>query len=262
MTLHRFAAVPSLLLTASMAFGQGPLTINGTATYRERMALPPDAVFEATLEDVSRADATANVLGRARIESPGNPPFHFSINYDPGQIVTSHTYVVRARVTEGEKLLFTSDQRYQVLTLGHGSEIAMMTLRRVSTSAPAASAPASSGDTPLREIYWKLVQLGEKQVIPTDQQREASLTFHTDQNRVTGSGGCNRLTGSYTLQGNTLRFGGIASTRMACMQGMETETAFLSVLQDVRTWKTIGQQLELYDSGGKLLARFSAQAPR
>ncbi len=28
-------------------------TITGTASYRERMALPPGAVFEATLEDVS-----------------------------------------------------------------------------------------------------------------------------------------------------------------------------------------------------------------
>jgi Uncharacterized protein conserved in bacteria len=243
-----------------MAFGQEALTINGTATYRERMALPPDAVFEATLEDVSRADATANVLGRARIESPGNPPFHFSINYDPGQIVTSHTYVVRARVTEGEKLLFTSDQRYQVLTLGHGSEIAMMMLRRVSPSATTTPAAAPGADTPLREIYWKLVQLGEKQVVPTDQQREASLIFHTDQDRVTGSGGCNQLTGTYTLEGRTLRFGAIASTRMACMQGMETETAFLAALDKVRSWRTIGQQLELYDAGGKILARFTAQA--
>ena len=258
MTLRGCATAASLLLTASMACGQGPLTINGTATYRERMALPPSAVFEATLEDVSRADATADVLGRARIESPGNPPFHFSINYDPVQIIASHTYVVRARVTDGGKLLFTSDQRYQVLTLGHGSEIAVMMLRRV--SATAAAAPATAGDAPLRETYWKLVQLGEKPVTATDQQREANLIFHTDQNRVTGSGGCNRLTGSYTLEGHALRFGGIASTRMACMHGMETETAFLAALEEVRTWKTAGQQLELFDSGGKLLARFTAVA--
>jgi putative lipoprotein len=240
-----------------MAYGQGPLTINGTATYRERMALPPDAVFEVTLEDISRADATADVLGRARIENPGNPPFHFSIDYDPAQIVASHTYVVRARVTEAGKLLFTSDQRYQVLTLGHGSEIAMMMLRRVSTPA---AASATGGDTPLRETYWKLVQLGETQVVVTDQQREPNLVFHTDQNRVTGSGGCNRLTGSYTVEGHSLRFGGIASTRMACMQGMEIEAAFLAALDRVRTWKTSGQQLDLYDADGRLLARFTAQA--
>ena len=32
-------------------------SVKGTARYRERMALPPDAVFEATLEDISKADA-------------------------------------------------------------------------------------------------------------------------------------------------------------------------------------------------------------
>ncbi len=51
-------------------------TLSGTATYRERIALPPDAVFEATLEDVSKADARAVVIGRVRIEAPGNPPIH------------------------------------------------------------------------------------------------------------------------------------------------------------------------------------------
>ena len=42
-----------------------------------------DAVFEATLEDVSKADAKAEVIGQARIEQPGNPPIRFEITYDP-----------------------------------------------------------------------------------------------------------------------------------------------------------------------------------
>jgi putative lipoprotein len=50
-------------------------TVEGAATYRERIALPPDAVFEAVLEDVSRADAPAKVLGRATINPAGQPPF-------------------------------------------------------------------------------------------------------------------------------------------------------------------------------------------
>jgi putative lipoprotein len=37
-------------------------SIQGTATYRERMALPPSAVFEATLEDVSRADDASETI--------------------------------------------------------------------------------------------------------------------------------------------------------------------------------------------------------
>jgi hypothetical protein len=37
--------------------------VNGIAAYRERMTLPSTAVFEATLEDVSKADIPAEVIG-------------------------------------------------------------------------------------------------------------------------------------------------------------------------------------------------------
>ena len=248
----------SLLGIAMTASGQGPLSLSGTATYRERMALPPDAVFEATLEDVSRADSVSRVIGGTRIERPGNPPFHFTISYDPAQILPAHTYAVRARVTEGGRLLFTTDQQYQVLTQGHGSDIAMMMLRRASGSP--AGGPTTANGAPLRETYWKLVQLGDKPVTAADQQQEANLVFHTEGSRVTGSGGCNRLTGAYTADSQTLRFSRVASTMMACTQGMETETAFLGALDKVRSWKINGQQLDLYDANGKPLARFIAQA--
>lgn len=41
--------------------------VKGTATYRERIGLTTDAVFEAMLEDVSKADAPAVVVGSGRI---------------------------------------------------------------------------------------------------------------------------------------------------------------------------------------------------
>jgi putative lipoprotein len=248
-----------LVGAAATAEGQASLSIDGTATYRERMALPSDAVFEARLEDVSRADAGSRVIGSARIERPGNPPFHFTINYDSGQILPAHVYSVRARITQGGRLLFTTDQQYQVLTQGHGSDITMMVLRRVGGTT--ATAPNMTA-IPLRETYWKLVQLEDQPVTATDQQQEANLVFHTEGSRVAGSSGCNRLTGAYAVDGQTLRFNGIASTRMACMRGMEMEASFLAALEKVRTWKINGQQLDLADSNGRLLARFMAQTTK
>ena len=59
--------------------------VTGTASYRERIALPPGAVFEAVLEDVSVADAPARELGRATVADPGNPPFAFDIGFDPAE---------------------------------------------------------------------------------------------------------------------------------------------------------------------------------
>ncbi len=87
----------------------------GTAAYRERMVLPVSAVFEATLEDVSKADAPAEVIGKARVEHPGNP-ISFEILYDPAKIAAGNSYSVRGRITDEDQLLFTTTQRYPVGT--------------------------------------------------------------------------------------------------------------------------------------------------
>ncbi len=57
-------------------------TMQGTAAYRERIALPADAVFKAQLQDISRADAPATVLGRSTLVLAGQPPLRFEIAYD------------------------------------------------------------------------------------------------------------------------------------------------------------------------------------
>ncbi len=55
-----------LALTAAAPASAG--TLHGAAAYRERIALPPDAVSAATLQDVARADAPATVIGRAPLD--------------------------------------------------------------------------------------------------------------------------------------------------------------------------------------------------
>jgi heat shock protein HslJ len=77
---------------------------------------------------------------------------------------------------------------------------------------------------------------------------------------VTGFGGCNNLTGSYEVKGDTMTISRVASTRMACLQGMEIEGALFKVIEQVRSWKIAGEHLELYDASGNVLARFEARA--
>jgi uncharacterized lipoprotein YbaY/heat shock protein HslJ len=103
-----------------------PATVTGKATYFERIALPPGAVFVATLEDVSRADAKAILLGTHEKAPAGNPPYEFAISYDPAMIVPSGRYVVRARVLVDGKPRFISDVTVPVLTNGNGSEVTGM----------------------------------------------------------------------------------------------------------------------------------------
>jgi putative lipoprotein len=53
------------------------------------------------------------------IETGGRQvPFDFTIAYDAGRIVASHTYAVQARIEDGGQLRFINDQRYAVITRG------------------------------------------------------------------------------------------------------------------------------------------------
>src|SRR5260221_1564337 len=75
-------------------------TISCTAAYRERVALSPNAVFEAALLDVSRAGAPAEVVAQVRLVRPGQVPIRFMIAYDPRRIDPARRYVVRATIRE------------------------------------------------------------------------------------------------------------------------------------------------------------------
>lgn len=96
---------------------QGTTAVRGTVTYRERVALPPQAVIEVTLEDVARADAPATIIGRQTIVANGRQaPFAFEIPYDPATLSPMGRFVVRARITVDGELRFISTRSYPVIT--------------------------------------------------------------------------------------------------------------------------------------------------
>lgn len=101
--------------------------------------------------------------------------------------------------------------------------------------------------------------MGDAPVSAASQQPEPHLVLNSETHRVAGFGGCNRFTGSYELKGNNLTFSQVAGTMMACVQGMETERAFLQALTQANNWKITGQNLELYDGAGNAIASFEAR---
>ena len=178
-------------------------TISGTATYRERIALPPDAAFDAVVEDVSRADAPSNEIGRIDIRPAGQVPIRFEIPYDESRVQAGHRYSVRARVTHQGRLLYTTTRMYPVLTPASGGTVEL-TMERVSQT------PTHKPDRSLVNTYWKLTELNGGPVKVLPQQREPHLILQSEQLRLAGSGGCNRLLGSYTLHGASVAFGQVA----------------------------------------------------
>jgi uncharacterized lipoprotein YbaY len=104
--------------------------ITGTVTYRERIALPPNAVVEVSLQDVSRAGAPAIVLGEQTITTGGRQvPIPFEIAYDPAAIDQRLTYSVRARISVDGQLMFTSTTATLVITRGKPTEVEIVVQR-------------------------------------------------------------------------------------------------------------------------------------
>ena len=195
-----------------------PGVIRGTATYRERMALPPGVVFEASLEDVTRAGSTADVIGRTREDSPPSPPIPFEINFDSRRIQPKNTYVVRARILVGDSLLFTTDASHPVLTQGKGNEVSVL-MRRASAAAPSAS-PATGAARELSGTSWRLVrfQSSDDTTLTPDDRSKYTLAFGADS-RISARVDCNRGSGTWKASGSQLAIGPLALTRAACPPG-------------------------------------------
>ena len=111
----------------------------------------------------------------------------------------------------------------------------------------------------LENTYWKLMRLDGEAVAVADAQREPHFILQPEQKRVAGSGGCNRLVGSYALDGAKLVFSQMGGTRMACPEGMDVEQAFHAALGKVATWRVDGDTLELFDASGALVAQFESR---
>ena len=91
--------------------------LTGTVTYLQRMALPPNAVIEVTLADVSKADAPSTIIATQTITAAGKQvPFAYELTYDPAVIEPQMSYAVSARILVDGKLRFISTQRYPALT--------------------------------------------------------------------------------------------------------------------------------------------------
>ncbi|MGQ7243280.1 META domain-containing protein [Salinicola sp. V024] len=138
--------------------------------------------------------------------------------------------------------------------------VAVVAVMAVSGCATNPDVTTQTASEDLVGTYWKLMLLGGKPVTVADNQREAHLVLGED-GRVSGSTGCNRLMGSYRLEGDTLTFSRLASTRMACPGDMATlEQAWLAALSETAHYALVGQSLVLQDADDRALAELKANA--
>ena len=111
----------------------------------------------------------------------------------------------------------------------------------------------------LFDTRWRLTRLGDEPVLLAENQREPYLVLRSEDHRVSGFGGCNRFNGSFEITGRSITFGRMASTKMACIPGGDTERAFLATLGNVTGFHKTAHHLELLDADGTIIARFEAR---
>ena len=118
----------------------------------------------------------------------------------------------------------------------------------VSGHAAPASAQALAGTA------WNAIEVAGTAVTAKGDRRP-HLIFGAD-GRVAGTDGCNRLDGSYTAKGESISFGPLAMTQMACPGIDEIATRFRSLLKGTGQWRLADGRLEFRDATGKTLAVF------
>jgi heat shock protein HslJ len=119
------------------------------------------------------------------------------------------------------------------------------------------SAGSLAGGGDLTGKVWALSALnGQPLVAGTG----ISAQFAADGN-VSGSAGCNRYSGKYTISGSNITFNvPIASTMMACPQPvMDQESAYLKMLGEAKIYTVRGDELTLADATNAALATYKAQ---
>jgi putative lipoprotein len=200
-------------------------TLHGAVIYRERMALPSDARVEGQLLNVSLANAPSRSIARTSFRPSGPVPIAYRLRFDEAKLRPRRSYTSRATISVGDRLWFTSTSRHSVEI--RGPDRIDLPVRRVGGQA----APRPSGSPVGR---WLAEDIRSGGVIDYLQ----TVLVVAPNGRVSGTGGCNRLSGQAKIAGDTIRFGAIASTRMACTPAaMNQERKFFAALEDVRRWR-------------------------
>src|SRR5262245_28251816 len=238
------------LTVASTAMAQ---SIQGTATYRERMTLPPAAVFEALLEDVARAGG-ARPLEQTywkAIELAGkptptqDPKREAHLQFDTGRVfgsdgcnrITGTYQLTGDRVTFGQmagtqmaclnpgdtETRFRDALKNATRLTVAGDRLELFDAAGIRLAAFVAGSQASvpSPSAGLAGTSWQLVKFqgGDDTTLTPDDRTKYTIEFVAG-GQLTARVDCNRGRGTWKSSGsNQITFGLLALTRAKCPPG-------------------------------------------
>ncbi len=101
---------------------------------------------------------------------------------------------------------------------------------------------------------WDVISYNNGKEAVTSVLASTTLTMEFGSDgTLSGNSGCNTYNGTYSVTGDQIKIGTLATTRMACEQDiMDQETQFLAALESAATYSLSGTGIELRKSDGAL----------
>jgi uncharacterized lipoprotein YbaY/heat shock protein HslJ/uncharacterized lipoprotein NlpE involved in copper resistance len=124
------------------------VTVSGTAAYRQRIAMPPNAVLNVRVEDVSRTDTAATLLAEtSEAFDDRQVPIAFQLKVPNASINPDSSYNLRANISVDRQLRFTTTRSYPILTRGAGNKLDLLldAMQPSSTGKSGVSITSASG---------------------------------------------------------------------------------------------------------------------
>jgi heat shock protein HslJ len=150
--------------------------------------------------------------------------------------------------------------------MGVRTMVAMVVALTLPLAACASSTDSGSGGTTPRSLAgtaWDLAlyaPAGASELAPVPEGVTPTAEFTEDQ--VSGSGGCNRFSGGYTTDGDSITIGPLASTLMACVgEADAVEADYLARLGQAATYAITDGTLTLSDGAGQVVLSYTESVP-
>jgi uncharacterized lipoprotein YbaY len=100
--------------------------VTGTVTYLQKMAMPPQAVIDVQLQEVSQPESAPKTVAEQKITvGHQQVPVPFELHFDSKRIDPGHGYELSARILVDGRVAFATNQPYPVLTQGKPSHVDM-----------------------------------------------------------------------------------------------------------------------------------------
>jgi putative lipoprotein len=234
-------ALAALLVGPAMAAED--IVFTGEVTYRERMALPPDAELTVTL--VTQADQRKVVGASAVISAQGGVPLQFTLRVRTNSVNTDRRYGLLAEISSHGQVWFRNLEMAEV-DAGAPQPVRILVQR---TNEPQPVIEQVLPVAALLDTQWSVTRIGEQGLVD-----KSAISFAVAADGRVSGRACNNYFAEAQIGAEALEFGPIAGTRMACEPAlMSQENLYFQALAQAKGYQITEGQLALSDANGVTL---------